>query len=106
MSEIEVQKAAADSGLLMWIAGAAVAAWNGLLTLFLVGLRSDNRDLRAEMKAVSTDREAHCVPRPECVRTHETLNTRFDRFEDEVKGGIKGIHERLDIILNCKGKQG
>lgn len=97
---MEVQKAAADPGLLLWIAGAAVAAWNGLLTFILFSNRADIKD-------VGKDREDHCVPRPECERTHTALNTRMDRLEDELKTeirtGMTGIHKRLDKM--CGGGQ-
>lgn len=103
MSEMEVQKAASDPGLLLWIAGAAVAAWNGLLAFVLVGQRAEIKDLNKDLKAVSSDREDHCVPRPECERTHGDLNARFDRFEAEIKTGITGIHKRLDKM--CGGEK-
>ena len=107
MSEMEVQKAAADSGLLLWIAGAAVTAWNGLLTFVLAGQRTQIADLNKDLKAISSEREDHCVPRPECERTHEALNTRIDRLEDELKSeiktGVTGIHKRLDKF--CGGEK-
>lgn len=81
-------------------------AWNGLLTFILGQQWIENRGLRKELKAISVEREEHCIPRPECERTHKSLDERLSQFEGEVKDGIKGIHARLDKVLLAKKSGG
>lgn len=82
--------------LVMWIGGAAVAAWNGLLTLFLVSLSAQTKETREDIKAVSVEREDHCIPRLECERTHQSL----DKNIDEIKVTLIAINKRLDDIAS------
>lgn len=91
-----------NSTILLWLAGAFLTAWNGLLSLILGQQFLQIGDLKKEIKAVSTEREDHCIPRLECDKTHKTLNDRFDTLEHDVKDGIKGIHARLDKIILTK----
>lgn len=80
--------------LVMWIGGAAVAAWNGLLTLFLVSLSSQAKETRESIKTVSVEREDHCIPRMECERTHAGVEKELS----EIRKGIDGVNLRLDKI--------
>lgn len=102
---MQVQETA-DSNIWMWIAGAAVTAWNGLLSFILLGHRGDIKDLHKGIKATGKEREDHCIPRAECERTHAALNVRVDRLEDELKAeikeGTKSIHKRLDKIYGSE----
>lgn len=105
MGEVqEVQKVASDPGVWMWLAGAGFAAWNGLLTFIFASHAKKIDDLAKEVKTIAADREDHCIPRPECERTHHALNERLDRIEAEFKAGVVGIHTRLDKIIGPKGK--
>lgn len=80
--------------VLMWIGGAAVAAWNSLLTLFLVSLSNQAKETRENIKEVSIEREDHCIPRMECERTHAGVEKELS----EIRKGIDGVNLRLDKI--------
>lgn len=83
-----------NTGLLVQVVGWFFVAWNGLLTLIL------GHQMK-KVGEISKEREDHCIPRNECERTHKALNERIDRFENEMKTGITGVHQRLDKILGC-----
>jgi len=78
--------------------------WSGLLTLILGHQYVEMRRLQDALKAASLEREDHCIPRTECVRTHEALEKRFESLETEVKIGITGVHTRLDKLYECREK--
>lgn len=88
-----------DNNISLWLAGAFFAAWNGIHTLILKHQFSQHEALQKEVKEVSSEREAHCIPRNECERTHKAVDTTMSELKKEIKDGFHAIHARLDKVI-------